>query len=240
MGNVVCIFDKDYDERLKSHIEPSRTVLMNEPFRSHSVNPYLYSASPFNRNESVRKDKDTEHLRELLDLRVSNVAQGLNVIQESYYYKKDNPDGTWGNVKSNPVVNMMLPEGFKDKDGEIPALFKNENGTIKPTKAFFMLLDRINECAEKEKEIARDIGRKEGMVAGYEIARKCVNEHANLDEEMKNPEYPDYSPKIDGIIINNSTMTSDLNQKMAEKALNEIWEIQDKHDINPNEKIYFG
>lgn len=240
MNNVVCFFDKDYDERLKSHIEPSRTVLMNEPFRSHAVNPYLYSASPYNRNEKMRKDADTERLREVLDLRVSNVAQGLNVIQESYYYKKDNPDGTWGNVKSNLITNMLLPEEFKDINGEIPALFKNENGTIKPTKAFFMLLDRINECAEKEKELARDIGRKEGMVAGYEIARKCVNEHANLEEEMKHPAYPDYSPKINGIVVNNATMEDDLNKKWNEKALKEIWEIQDKYDMDPNDKIYFG
>ena len=238
-NTVLCYFDKDYDERLKTHVDPSRTALMTEPYRSLAVNPYFYCASSFNKNEVSRQEPDTIHLRDLLDLRVKNVAQGLNMIQESYHYKQINKDGSWGNIKHDRLTDSMLPEGFKGEAGDIPALFKSEDdGSIKPTKAFFMLLDRINECAEKEKEQAREIGRKEGLVAGYEVAQKVMLENTNLDMEMKNVKYPDYADKCSGIVVGNVQLPDKINEQYATKTLEDIWAIQDKYNISPNDKVY--
>ena len=200
----ISYFDPDFDKRLKSHIDPSRTVLMKEPYRSEIVNPHLYHASEKNTDESLRRERGNTIWRIVMDYAVCSVAEGCNIINKAF--KKEN----YGKCLPIPkerqfmiLTNREMPDDMRFNKTEdllshnigLPP-FTDEEGRV--TKYFSLLIDRIHEVALEEKESARKLGRSEGFEAGITIANKWIQNHnIDVNEEVKNYEFKDYSEKYD-------------------------------------------
>lgn len=228
-NNVVLVFDKDYDERLKSHIDPSKTAVLENPERSIFMNPHLYVASDFSKNEKLRTNPIVQSARELFDEQVQSVAQGLNLIKESYNRRDENG---WG--ISNRSKEMTT---CKTEKKDIPQLFmKTQAGELQPTNYFWQLLDRINECSIIEKQTARELGHSEGYSAAADIVSRAnkglCDMAAESEKLLKERNYPDLSYEFDyAMNVSASEQTSAYFQ--------DIWELQQKHNLDTTDKMYY-
>lgn len=218
------IFDSDYDESKKSHIDPNRNELMEDPFRSVLNNPHLYCASPYNFADKYRNDPEISKLRNLIDESIESVAQGLNYIRKSNDISIS---------LKRPPMSIYMPndkkvfsENIDKTDVRIPPMFKDG----KPTVVFWLMIDRINQCAEHEKQMARELGQREGLTFGYNLCQKAMEDPSiDLQEAMDNAKYPDYSEKYRGEKIIGGVV-SDKSEDFAKQTLQKAWKQQD--DMN--------
>ena len=93
-----------------------------------------------------------------------------------------------------------------------------------------MLLDRIAECAELEKEQAREVGRREGLMAGINLMNEKV-QHPEMDlkEEIYKVSYPDYSDKYTGPRVMNMQIGKEENERaFALQKLSAVWKHEDQ------------
>lgn len=229
-NNVILYFDKDYDERLKSHIDPSKTAVLENPERSILVNPYLYNASSFSKDEKMRTQPSIQHARELLEGQVQSVAQGLSLIRESFDRRDEKGWGSSNNTCSIPVSH--------EEKKTIPQLFiMTQSGELQPTNYFWQLLDRINECNVIEKQAARELGHLEGYDALSKIESRANKGLCNIAVEseklLKEHSFPDLSQQLQQVYCAEAcdTLTNHL-----QKA----WEIQQENNLDPDKPLYFG
>lgn len=226
---ALCIFDPDYDNRLKSHIDPSRTVLMKEPERSFLTNPYLYRASKYNVNESIRQEPKIVKSRVIVNDAIHSVAEACTLLRQS---------ADMGELKK-PVSLSDGQQIYIKTNNEYPKDDKSliqlppmvdENG--KPTEAFYLILDRIHDIALEEKERARQIGREEGLLAGFDIyQQKLQNNDLDIQKAIKEYQYEDRSDKYDPK-MGNALVKIGNDRNEALKILEQVWKSMDAQGIS--------
>lgn len=221
---VYCYFDEDYDKRLGGHVDPSRTTLMKEPFRSSLTNPHLSRLSQYSQDGPELNNPELKPLRRKISITCESGIQGINLINQCANHLTKPLDAMNLTLVQDPsLLSLAYPEG----DHEFPPLV-DEDG--KATVAFRLLLDRIARCIEEEKQQAREVGRKEGLMAGINVYDKWAKDHSvNLQEEVKNAEFPDYSTKYDGpVLMGGIKVNRNSAQKDALEMLNGKWKWEDQ------------
>lgn len=225
---ALCIFDPDYDNRLKSHIDPSRTVLMKEPERSFLTNPYLYRASKYNVNESIRQEPKIVKSRVIVDNSVHSVAEACTLLRQSADMGDFKKPVT---LSTGQQVYIKTKYEYPKDDKSLIQLppMVDENG--KPTETFYLMIDRIHDIALEEKERAREIGRQEGLLAGFDIyQQKLQNGDLDVQKAINEYQYEDRSDKYDKTLGTGIAIGNDRNEAL--KILEQVWKSMDAQGIS--------
>lgn len=222
---VYCYFDEDYDKRLGGHVDPSRTTLMKEPFRSSLTNPHLSRLSQYSQDGPELNNPELQPLRRKINITCESTMQGINLIRQCMICDPTKPlDAMNLTLVQDP---SLLSMAYPQDDHEFPPLI-DENGQA--TAAFLMVLDRLSRCIEEEKEQAREVGRKEGLMAGIDLYDKWAKDHSfPIQEEVKRVKFNDYSQKYEGpVLMGGIKVNRDSVTKDALDFLNEQWKWEDQ------------
>lgn len=238
---VYCFFDEDFDKRLGCHVDPSRTAMMENPFRSRHANPHVAGGSFYTTDEVEREKPEIKDLRAKIEHLGDSVNATVNIIKYAMSKKHFGVKGLTNYLDKDDFRLMKDPRllkidrTFDGSDVILPALL-DKNG--QPTPAFYILLDRIGECSELEKEQAREIGRKEGLMAGINLMnQKVQHPELNLQEEIYKVQYPDYSDKYCGPRVMNMQLGKDEDEKgVALMKLRQVWDTIARQNQNKEER----
>lgn len=237
---VYCFFDEDFDKRLGCHVDPSRTAIMENPFRCQHANPHVSGGCIYTRDEIEREKPEIKDLRQRIDHLCDSVTATVNIIK---YYTVKKHFGVKGMTNSLDKDDFRLMKDqrlfkvdhlFDGSETVLPALL-DKNG--QPTPAFDMILDRLAECSELEKEQAREIGRREGLMAGINLMnQKVQHPELNLQEEIYKVQYPDYSDKYCGPRLMNLQYGKDEDEKgVALMKLRQLWDATARQNARQNQ-----